>query len=144
MGYGVWTVDTTFTDIELSEFEQGLYRNHVACETHSTFNNKTTVSVIKLKSGFEIVGTSGCEDPSKFSEDLGRQYALKDALKKLGEFLAFHRAQATYLGEMTELRQVREVSPEVIEEIRKATLEGVAKFASVMNDPTRPPGMRGF
>lgn len=102
MGYGVWSVDTTFTGMDgLTEFEKDLYRTWVEVETHSHFNNKTTVLVIKLKNGFEIVGTSGCEDPTKFSGDLGRQYALKRALASLGEFTAFYRAQLKHIGEQT-------------------------------------------
>lgn len=77
----------------LTVYEQKLADEWVHTSTFKSHNRKTTVCIIKLKSGFEIVGTSGCEDPEKFDEELGNLYAIKDALKKLGEFAAFHRAE---------------------------------------------------
>lgn len=116
----------------LSDFEQALYNEWVEVETHDSYNNKTTVVVMKLKNGFEIVGTAGCEDPKQFSEELGRIYALKDALNKLGEFATFYRAQVKHLGGMTEVRQMKDLPPEAIKEIRKAVAESMVQ---VMRDP---------
>lgn len=133
MGRGLWTTGGDTTD--LTEYEKGLYAEWVEVETHVSYNHKTTTLVIKLHNGFEIVGTAGCEDPTKFSEELGRLYAMKDALRKLGEFVAFDRAQENHLGRASELR-IHRVSPDVVEEIRKAVGEGMLSAMRVA-DPMR-------
>lgn len=91
MSNSLWTHG--FPEGALTAFEEKLYSEWVDVDHHRTYNNKTTVCIIKLRNGFEITGTSGCEDPAKFDAKLGYIYALKDALKKLGEFAAFHRAE---------------------------------------------------
>lgn len=53
---------------------------------------KTTVAFIKMASGFEIVGTSACVNPDDFDKEVGRLYALKDALSQLGEYDAYKRS----------------------------------------------------
>jgi hypothetical protein len=68
------------------------------------------------------VGTSGCEDPSKFNQLLGRTYALKDALQKLGEFAAFHRAEMKR-KELKVLKVDSQLSPFEIEELRRLLKE---------------------
>jgi len=86
---------TEFTDYELK-----LYDEWVAGESHDCYNRKTTTVIIKLYNGFEIVGIAGCEHPENFSESIGRIYALKDALRKLGKFIAFYRAQDAYYSKI--------------------------------------------
>lgn len=54
---------------------------------------KTTVCLLTVKNGFEIVGTSACVDPADFDEATGRFYALTDAIGKLAEYEAFYRQQ---------------------------------------------------
>jgi hypothetical protein len=44
---------------------------------------KTTVCLVTLKNGFELVGTSACVDPKNYIESTGREIALKDALDKM-------------------------------------------------------------
>jgi len=111
---------------EMSEFERLLYSEWTMDELKKPlefkhYNRKTTTCILKLANGFEIVGTSGCEDPTKFSEELGKLYALKDALRKLGEFAAFYRAQKAFeaANSPKELRMERKLSPFEIEELRK-------------------------
>jgi hypothetical protein len=77
----------------LSDYEVNLYDEWVNGHSYDTYSNKTTVVVIKLKSGFEIVGTAGCTDKNRFEEALGHKYALQDALRKLDEFTAFYIAE---------------------------------------------------
>jgi hypothetical protein len=104
----------------LSNFNRKLYDEWVDRHTWECWNRKTTVVVIKLKNGFEIVGNAGCENPDNFSEDLGHQYALEDALRKLGEFAAFYRAQKAF--EAATLKPIVtniKLTPEQIEELRK-------------------------
>lgn len=47
--------------------------------------NKTTVVVLILVNGFEVVGTSACVDPKDYNHDLGILYARKRAIDKVWE-----------------------------------------------------------
>lgn len=84
---------------QMSEYEKDLFHKYVKQHEYECYRNKTTVVVMVLKSGFEIVGTAGCADPNNFDENLGHMYALKDALRKLGEMDTFHKAQVKYMLE---------------------------------------------
>lgn len=46
---------------------------------------KTTVVLITLKNGFEVVGTSACVDPSTYNLEIGTHFARKRALDKIWE-----------------------------------------------------------
>ena len=51
---------------------------------------KTTVCVLTVKGGFEIVGTSACVDPKAFVKEEGESWARKGAMDKLWEYAAFN------------------------------------------------------
>lgn len=46
---------------------------------------KTTVVLLKLKSGFEVLGHSGCVDPASYNHEVGKKYARERALSKVWE-----------------------------------------------------------
>lgn len=46
---------------------------------------KTTVVMLRLKNGFEVVGTSGCVDPANYDHEIGKKYARKRAIDKVWE-----------------------------------------------------------
>lgn len=46
---------------------------------------KTTCVVLRLKNGFEVVGTSACVDPSGYDHETGKAYARKRAIEKVWE-----------------------------------------------------------
>ncbi len=46
---------------------------------------KTTLVVLTLKNGFEVVGTSACVDPSAYDQKTGEHYARERALAKVWE-----------------------------------------------------------
>jgi Phage protein (N4 Gp49/phage Sf6 gene 66) family len=117
---------------EFTPFEKDLYIEWTRDAQHTTlhfeaFNNKTTVCVLKLANGFEIVGTSGCEDPHKFDALLGRVYAMKDALRELNEFTAFYRAQKAFEVKNAKPIVSRELSPFEVEELRRLIAKEQAK-----------------
>lgn len=41
-----------------------------------------TICVLLLKNGFSLRGESACADPRMFDEQLGREYARRDAIEK--------------------------------------------------------------
>lgn len=50
-----------------------------------TIGKKTTVVLLTLKSGFEVIGTSACVDPSQYDVEVGKSFARKRALDKVWE-----------------------------------------------------------
>lgn len=98
MGLRRWTKHETayLEDNGWTTYERDLYADQVESEYHEYFNNKTTIVVLRLKSGFEVTGVSSCEHKHNFKVDLGHAYAVKDALKKLGELVTYYRAQRHY------------------------------------------------
>lgn len=51
--------------------------------SYSVFGDTLTVCVIRLPSGFSLVGKSACADPSNFNRALGEQFAREDAIRSL-------------------------------------------------------------
>lgn len=46
---------------------------------------KTTLVVLTLKNGFEVVGTSACVDANAYDQKIGEHYARERALAKVWE-----------------------------------------------------------
>lgn len=57
----------------------------IMSEAFFKVGQKTTVCLLTLENGFEIVGTSACVDPTTFDLDLGKKYAKERALNKVWE-----------------------------------------------------------
>lgn len=60
-------------------------------------NGKTTVCVLRVQNGYEIVGTSACIDPANFDEEIGRKIAKDEALDKLWELEGYLLQEQLYL-----------------------------------------------
>lgn len=58
----------------------------------TVINKKLTICVLVLESGFMVTGESKCADPAKFDEELGARIAFQNAMEKLAEMEAYHRA----------------------------------------------------
>lgn len=54
-------------------------------EEDSKLGAKTTVVMITLVNGFEVVGTSSCVDPENYDHELGVRYARRKAIDKVWE-----------------------------------------------------------
>lgn len=55
----------------------------IVSEEYTKMGMKTTVCLLTLKNGFEIIGTSGCVDPANFDESIGRKFAKEQAVDKI-------------------------------------------------------------
>jgi hypothetical protein len=75
--------------MELTEYQKKLFADHVKSVEYIKIGRKTTVALITVKNGFEIVGSSACVNPDDFNEIIGQHYALVDALDKLDGFVGF-------------------------------------------------------
>jgi hypothetical protein len=52
-------------------------------ERHEDPRGKTTICVLKLSNGYEVVGSSGCVDPGDFNVEMGREVARQNAVEKI-------------------------------------------------------------
>jgi Phage protein (N4 Gp49/phage Sf6 gene 66) family len=66
-------------------------RNKVAKTEFTRMGQKTTICLLTLKSGFEIVGTSSCVDPRDFNEKIGNHEAEKAAYAELERYDGYLR-----------------------------------------------------
>lgn len=62
---------------------------------------KKTVCLLTLQNGFDVVGTSGCVNPEHYNKVIGSKYALKEAISKASEIIAY--AEQTKLFENKEV-----------------------------------------
>lgn len=60
------------------------------------FDNKLTIAVLTLPSGFKLTGESGCADPAKFDKALGERYSLEKAVDRLWEMENYALAAELY------------------------------------------------
>lgn len=76
------------TDKELIE-SRSLTIDHIHCliaeQEFFKIGKKTTICLLTLKTGFEVVGTSGVVDPKKFDFEIGKEIARKNAVEKIWE-----------------------------------------------------------
>ncbi len=63
----------------------------VISEGFHIVGKKTTICLLTLANGFEIVGTSACVNPEDFNIDIGEYWAKKDAVNKLEQYYGFWR-----------------------------------------------------
>lgn len=83
---------------DLSQHDKDLFNGWVKNAEFAKVGTKTTVCLLTMDSGFEIVGKSACLDVSTFDATLGKQYALIDALRELEQMSAFHAQQTGNLS----------------------------------------------
>lgn len=59
--------------------------NVVQNEEYLRMGLKTTICLLTLKNGFEVIGTSACVDPASYNYDTGKVWARKRAIEKIWE-----------------------------------------------------------
>jgi len=75
------------SNIKLTEEDiEGTIRS----EEFIRMGKKTTICLLTLHNGFEIVGVSGCVDPSNFNEKIGESFARSDAVNKIWQLEGYH------------------------------------------------------
>ena len=74
---------------------------------YQIMGEKTTICVLTLNNGFEVVGQSACVDPHNFDKGLGEKYAYENAFEKVweleGYWLQSQLHQAKHLDDMFQL-----------------------------------------
>ena len=62
----------------------------IAKKEFFTAGVKTTVCLLTLKNGFEIIGTSACVNAKDYSQEIGARFALQRAFDKLWELEGYY------------------------------------------------------
>uniref|UniRef100_A0AB39C722 Uncharacterized protein n=1 Tax=Bacillus phage KoopaTroopa TaxID=3234046 RepID=A0AB39C722_9CAUD len=116
-------------NLELNDFQKNLLEKSVKHVEYLKLGQKTTVAFLTVVNGFEIVGTSGCVDPKDFNFEIGKHFALVDALNQLGKFEGFYRQHTNHLVET--IRQHGFKIPVISEEdkvnVPKEVLKGLKR-----------------
>lgn len=73
------------------EKEQYLWDEWVLASHSAKLGRKTTVVVLTMENGYEVVGTSACVDPNEYDREIGVYWAIKDALKKVADIVGYVR-----------------------------------------------------
>jgi len=56
--------------------------------------DKTTIVVLQLRNGFEVVGTSACVDAANYDHETGKKYARERAISKVWELEGYRLQQS--------------------------------------------------
>ena len=57
---------------------------------------RTTVCIVTLANGFEIVGTASCIDVEMYDEAIGNSTSLEHAMKQVQDYLAYQVKELEY------------------------------------------------
>ena len=68
-------------------------------EFHLFQGTRHMVCCVTMQCGFTVVGESACVDPEIFDLQLGQKFALEDAERKIGEFLAYAQMRKQHGGQ---------------------------------------------
>lgn len=112
-------------NLELNDFQKDLMETSVKHVEYLKLGQKTTVAFITVKNGFEIVGTSGCVNPKDFNFEIGKHFALVDALTQLGKFQGYHRQELNSWAESVRQHGLN-VSIPIKAEDKKKTSQKIA------------------
>lgn len=109
-------------NIQLSEFHKKLYEEYVRYFWYLRVGLTTTIAVIHLHNGFEIVGSSSCLKPDEYDLEKGAKLALERALDELVKYLAYDQSKSVSTNNYFRIENVRsdEGDPKkFIEEVMK-------------------------
>lgn len=76
---------SNYVSCEMTEF----VGKHVKTVRFFKLSPKKTVCLLTFKNGFDVIGYSGCINPDHYRRDIGSKYALKTAVDKASELIAY-------------------------------------------------------
>ena len=65
-------------------------------DEYKQMGRKTTICLLTMKNGFEVIGTSACVNPETFDAELGRKYAFEEALDRAWELEGYRQQERFY------------------------------------------------
>lgn len=89
-------------ELQLTDYQIDLLEGHVEGTEYTVIGEKSTVACLTMNNGYEVIGTSACVNPKHFNEDIGRHYALVDALNKLDELVGVLRQEQEHKRELVQ------------------------------------------
>jgi len=118
-------------NLELNDFQTKLLKESVKHVEYLKLGQKTTVAFVTAVNGFEITGTSGCVNPTDFNFEIGKHFALVDALNQLGKFQGYYNQQMNHMLEeitqhgfkipVLDEEDKKNVAKEILKEVKKET-----------------------
>lgn len=85
------TLKTIIMDIRMKQLTIEEIEASISAESYSKIGEKTTICFVTLQNGFEVLGTSGVVDASKYDFEIGKKFARETVIKKLWELLGFEK-----------------------------------------------------
>lgn len=76
-------------DLGSNKMDNSYLESLISKEEYKLFGMKTTVCWLQLQNGFEIIGSSACNDFTNFNEYVGQRLAKEDAMKKVEAYEAY-------------------------------------------------------
>ena len=71
-----------------------MIKTAIKAEWDYKVGEKTTIVVLLLHNGFEVVGTSGCVDAANYDHETGKKYARERAITKVWELEGYRLQQS--------------------------------------------------
>jgi len=68
---------------EENRLTENLLKQKINSVEYEKLGKKTTVCLLTLTNGYEIVGVSACVDPENYVAEIGEEIAFKEAINKL-------------------------------------------------------------
>ncbi|MDS7057004.1 Gp49 family protein [Klebsiella pneumoniae] len=128
-------------NLELNDFQKDLMETSVKHVEYLKLGQKTTVAFITVKNGFEIVGTSGCVNPKDFNFEIGKHFALVDALTQLGKFQGYHRQELNSWAESVRQHGLNVSIPIKAEDKKKTSQKIADEITSELKKMNRKEGI---
>lgn len=80
----------------LRNLEDEKPKEYIKKTEYFKIGEKTTICLLTLKNGFEIVGQSACVNFNDFDEEIGQIFALQDAKRLLEGFEGYRKQQELF------------------------------------------------
>jgi len=66
-----------------------ILEQHILKKDYVRMWHKTTVCIITLDNGYEVIGSSACINPEDYDLEIGKKFAYEDAFEKLWSLFGF-------------------------------------------------------
>lgn len=120
------------TNLRLNDFQRKTLDEVVVSVDYEKKGLKTTIAFVTCKNGYEVVGTSGCVNPKDFNFEIGKHYALVDALNQIGKLEGYYRQGIEDLkGQWTtiNINVNKEISKLNGNKVANEIVEGLKKYS---------------
>jgi hypothetical protein len=112
-----------------------IIKSKIVAEEYRKMGSKTTVCLLTLKNGFEVIGTSACVDPSNFDMEIGKKIAYDNAIEKVWELEGYLLQESnSFKGVIFNMDQ-EAFKMDIDEWVKLENIRRKAIYPSVMKGP---------